>query len=129
MGKKGNQWYENLGYGLGAMASVSDFLVGLKKENIGSAKLETEKLIGQKDKVGHAQITSPEGESLIDFGPNSNRNIFKFEQGTNHWVYEASGGFYQTVAENQMTNKFSNDNLAYLPDLSIIVLKSSIFFK
>ena len=111
LGKKGNQWYENLGYGLGAMASVSDFLVGLKKENIGSAKLETEKLIGQKDKVGHAQITSPEGESLIDFGPNSNRNIFKFEQGTNHWVSEASGGFYQTVAENQMTNKFSNDNL------------------
>ncbi|MCR5455370.1 MAG: RHS repeat-associated core domain-containing protein [Bacteroidales bacterium] len=58
LGKKGNQWYENLGYGLGAMASVSDFLVGSHPQDV---DLVTE----HSDLTGHVAIVEPGTETAV----------------------------------------------------------------
>ncbi len=78
LGKKGNSFTENVGYGLGALANVSDVLAGFKP---GSVELRTENDPGyskevdaqgnpipHKDLIGHSQLNL-EGKVVIDWGP------------------------------------------------------------
>jgi RHS repeat-associated protein len=91
LGKKGNKWYENLGYGLGALANVSDILAGFKP---GEVQLQTENTSTAEaaDKIGHSQILDADGNSLIDFGPGKGGEFYQFKQGRNNWINYASDG-------------------------------------
>lgn len=68
LGKKGNKWYENIGYGLGTLANLEDILVGMRPSSV---KLRTEDYPqgNSKDLIGHSQITDMADNSLIDWGP------------------------------------------------------------
>ena len=68
LGEKGNSGLQNFGYGLGALANLSDILAG---SNPGEITLGTENDPGFSEKgdpIGHSQI-SKDGEILIDWGP------------------------------------------------------------
>lgn len=62
LGKKGNKWYENLGYGLGAMANLGDL------GKTGNLLLNTEK----KDIINHSAILDENGNRIISQGPGKN---------------------------------------------------------
>ena len=62
LGKKGNKWYENLGYGLGAMANLADL------GKTGNMLLNTEK----KDVINHSAILDENGDRIISEGPGKN---------------------------------------------------------
>ncbi len=68
LGKKGNKWYENIGYGLGTLANLEDILAGMRPSSV---KLRTEDYPqgNSKDLIGHSQITDMADNSLIDWGP------------------------------------------------------------
>lgn len=69
LGKKGNKWYENLGYGFGALANLSDavtlFRGGGQNIKANSAKASKE------DWWGHSSITDENGNSLLSVGPDT----------------------------------------------------------
>jgi RHS repeat-associated protein len=52
LGKKGNSGLENVGYGLGALANISDLLMGFNSNNIGDVDLITE----HSDGAGHSAL-------------------------------------------------------------------------
>lgn len=91
IGKNGNKWYDDLGYGLGAMANVSDVLAGFKP---GEVQLQTENTstAEEPDLIGHSQILDKEGKSLIDFGPGKSGEFYQFNEGRNNWINYASDG-------------------------------------
>lgn len=93
LGKKGNSTLEDIGYGLGALANVSDILAGF---NPGEVELQTENLSNGngKDIVGHSQLNDG-GDVLIDYGPTG--DWAKFEPGRNDWVEYASRGRHKLV--------------------------------
>jgi len=68
LGKKGNSFLENVGYGLGALANISDgfALFGGGGENIDINSATTKK---GNDWWGHSSITNDEGKRLVSFGP------------------------------------------------------------
>ena len=83
LGKKGNQWYENLGYGVGAMANVSDFLVGFNRQNIDDITLRTQYDPNNetfeschKDLIGHTQISGKRNIILVDWGPTESKTSY-----------------------------------------------------
>jgi len=103
LGKKGNSWQENLGYGLGAMANLADVLAGV---NPGDVSLRTEndpnyskpqavfdengnivgyENIARKDLIGHSQIVDMKGKPLIDWGPTESVGFKDWVQGTNSY--------------------------------------------
>ncbi len=91
LGKSGNSAIENIGYGLGALANISDVLRGFKP---GEVQLQTESTPdvyeNGKDLIGHSQLLDKNGKSLIDFGPDG--SFFGFDQGRNNWIEYASHG-------------------------------------
>lgn len=72
LGKKGNSPLQNVGYSLGLMANLSDGLAGLNPADI---ELRTENE-GRDfhpkygDPIGHIQLNTSKGETLVDWGPN-----------------------------------------------------------
>ncbi len=90
-----NKWYEDLGYGLGAIANVSDLLKGFHNDAI---QLQTENVpevdpydgYVYEDIIGHSQLLDLNGNSLVDFGPTG--EFFGFDKGMNNWIEYASGG-------------------------------------
>ncbi|MBS1590367.1 MAG: hypothetical protein JST52_12220, partial [Bacteroidetes bacterium] len=103
LGKKGNSTVENVGYGFGAMANVSDVLAGF---NPGSVVLRTENdpnyyktldangnPIPQKDLIGHSQITDMNGKPLVDWGPAPGHGV----DGLGDWV-PGTNSFEQGLA-------------------------------
>ncbi len=89
LGKNGNSKLDNLGYGLGSLANISDLLAGLHP---GEVQLQTENLTDENsiDLIGHSQVLDMDGNSLIDFGPTPGR-FYGFEKGRNNWVYSTQG--------------------------------------
>jgi hypothetical protein len=67
LGKKGNKWYENLGYTLGAAANLSDL------SNLGFFNAPGEEHTSKITKVGnahsHTAWLSDDGERVLSFGP------------------------------------------------------------
>ncbi|PIF01423.1 MAG: hypothetical protein CR994_02405 [Maribacter sp.] len=61
LGKKGNRTLENIGYGLGAMANLSDL------GKAGDLLLNTEK----KDVINHSAIKETNGNPVISYGPDN----------------------------------------------------------
>ena len=76
LGKKGNAWYENLGYGLGAVANLTDavslFRGGGQNVKVSSAKTTGVDANGDPNHWwGHSAITDESGNPLVSFGPDS----------------------------------------------------------
>lgn len=86
LGKKGNKWYENLGYGLGALANVSDALIGFKPGDV-TLRTENDPNYSPKgDPIGHSQLSSSDGNVLIDWGPAENKtSLWGLVEGTNSY--------------------------------------------
>ncbi|MBN1185162.1 MAG: hypothetical protein JXB49_22945 [Bacteroidales bacterium] len=86
IGKKGNSLVENLGYGLGALANLSDVLAGFNPSDV---QLNTEK----SDAISHSALTRVNENdplnSFVSVGPDPGGkwilNPFKFKDGTNNW--------------------------------------------
>ena len=74
-GKKGNEWYENLGYGMGALANIADFLA------MGGQKGQVDLVTEHSDATGHSAIIEPGascGETcgnIVSFGPKDSRYV------------------------------------------------------
>jgi len=102
LGKKGNSFLENLGYGLGGLANASDILAGFKP---GSVEWQTENIPSEdgKDLTGHSQLNH-NGDVLVDFGPTG--DWAKFEPGRNDWINYSSNGEYKLISE-MPGNKYS----------------------
>jgi len=124
LGKKGNSALENIGYGLGALANVSDILTGFRPQKV---DLVTE----NSDAVGHSAIVE-EGSAtatgygngnpayadpngIISVGPNRYTDpsgSWHWMKGTNHWdTHTGTGEVYwrQTLNVNKGTiTKYAN---------------------
>ncbi len=70
LGKKGNHWLQDVGYGFGAVSNISDVVSlatgGGQNIDVNSAKTKNE------DWWGHSSITNEDGETLISVGPDIN---------------------------------------------------------
>ena len=73
LGKKGNSVLENIGYGFGALANISDIISlfngGGENILVNSASTKARLSDGRKDWWGHISITREDGESLVSVGP------------------------------------------------------------
>ena len=76
-----NEWYEDLGYGLGAIGNVSDILRGFHNDE---ALLQTVKE-SKFDIFGHTQTTTLDDRVLTDFGPIKKIKCLLFRKGRNNW--------------------------------------------
>ncbi len=97
LGKKGNSALENIGYGLGAFANLSDawaIAKGAYGNNVGEADLVT-----KNDPIGHSELrTVPDAkgntENLISVGPDWDRAVrgdsFWDAPGYNDWPTHAN---------------------------------------
>ena len=70
LGKKGNEFIENFGYAMGALANVQDLMTAVVGggENININSASTKK---GNDWWGHSSATHENGERLVSFGPDS----------------------------------------------------------
>lgn len=145
LGKKGNKWYENLGYGLGMLANASDILMGLHPKGV---DLVTE----HSDGVGHSALVKEgtvtgvthemDPNALISVGPdwkNSAVNsTWHWMKGRNNWdSYSRVGApvWRQNLKVNMGTiEKYSNwlntkaaaGKLVYSLELSSCVTHTSV---
>jgi hypothetical protein len=143
LGKKGNKWYENLGYSFGALANVSDILTGLRPKGV---DLVTE----HSDEVGHSALVKAETatggagasdpNALISVGPdrmNDPGGSWHWMKGTNGWDSHSRAGeiiWRQNLKVNMSTiERYSNwlnkleqgGNLVYSLELSSCVTHTS----
>jgi RHS repeat-associated protein len=110
LGKSGNSFMENLGYGLGAVANVSDALAGMKP---GQVQLNTE----HSDAIGHSALTKV-GEtdgfnSLVSVGPDvTGKGIFdplNFQNKAANWHnYVDVNGTWKKVVEGVNLKSLAN---------------------
>jgi hypothetical protein len=150
LGKKGNKWYENLGYGLGALANLSDVLAGFKPQNV---DLVTE----HSDAIGHSAIVEEGAQTatgmgngnpvnidpngIISVGPNRYTDPsgnWNWMKGTNKWDTHSKTGetiWRHTLRVNRNTiNKYANwlnareatGKLVYSVELSSCVTHTSV---
>jgi hypothetical protein len=144
LGKKGNKWYENLGYGSGALANVSDILTGLRPQGV---DLVTE----HSDGIGHSALvkegtstgsaSSPDPNALISVGPdriNDPSGSWHWMKGTNYWDSHSRAGeviWRQNLKVNMSTiekysswlnTKTATGKLAYSVELSSCVTHTSV---
>lgn len=101
LGEKGNSTLENVGYGFGALANISDLLAGFKPEDI-TLRTENDPNFSDKgDIIGHSQLTK-ENEVLIDWGPDG-WSAGPFDRGPGTNSYEMG-----QLVGNQKGTKFWN---------------------
>jgi hypothetical protein len=72
LGKKGNKWYENVGYGLGALANLKD-LNDIINSTTAHLYTQTKNDDGSFDAISHSGIKSTDGEVMMSYGPNDSK--------------------------------------------------------
>lgn len=94
LGKKGNSFMQNLGYGLGAFANISDVYGFAKGAYANSSKPTGDvSLTTKNDPIGHNALIDENGNTLVSVGPDkgnlppSNKDLLLKSQpnGTNRW--------------------------------------------
>ncbi len=87
LGKKGNSALENIGYGIGAFANLSDvygFVKGAYGSNAGEIDLAT-----KNDPIGHSALVDNNGNNIVSVGPDWSTaqagDSFWDVPGTNDW--------------------------------------------
>ena len=143
--KSGNKWYENIGYGLGAMSNLSDILIGFAPQKV-DLVTEHSDLIGHSSIVESGTSTGMAGEmdpnGIISVGPDyfapGAKNTWWWTKGTNHWETHTGDSnpiWRQTINVNKGTimryssliNKLENKNrLLYSVGISSCVTHTSI---
>ncbi len=129
-----NKWSDYVGYGLGAMANLSDILIGMNPQKV---DLVTE----HSDKIGHSAIVSSDESSkrIISVGPDRfDRRSFHWKDGTNHWNTHANDNniiWRQTIDVNgEIVSKYAgwlnkleaSGKLIYSVELSSCVTHTSV---
>lgn len=85
LGKKGNSTLENIGYGLGALANISDILAGMKPGNVTLRTENNPNYSSKGDYIGHSQITMG-NNVIIDWGPTEYKtSLLGLIEGTNSY--------------------------------------------
>jgi RHS repeat-associated protein len=123
LGKKGNKWYENVGYGLGALANLSDILTGFNHEDVdlvtdphnGSGHSAiVEKGTSTATGYGNGNPAKADPNGIISVGPNrytDPRGSWHWMKGTNKWDTYSDNlkAWRQTLTVNRNTiNKYVN---------------------
>ncbi len=142
LGKKGNSTLENIGYGLGALANLSDVLMGLKSQKV-DLVTENSDAIGHSAIVEHGTRTGTghnDPNGLISVGPdriNQPNGSWHWMKGTNQWkTYSAEGNprwiqsldvNYKTIKNysNWLNKMESSGKLIYSLELSSCVTHTS----
>ena len=150
LGEKGNSVLENIGYGLGALANLSDALIGFNPQKV---DLVTE----NSDAVGHSALVNEgtmtgtglgngnpanaDPNGIISVGPNryvDGNGSWHWMKGTNHWDTHTGAGevfWRQTLNVNkgpimkygQWLNKMENSGkFIYSLELSSCVTHTSV---
>ena len=150
LGEKGNSVLENIGYGLGALANLSDALIGFNPQKV---DLVTE----NSDAVGHSALVNEgtmtgtglgngnpanaDPNGIISVGPNryvDGNGSWHWMKGTNHWDTHTGAGevfWRQTLNVNKGTimkygqwlNKMENSGkFIYSLELSSCVTHTSV---
>ena len=70
LGKKGNKWYENVGYGFGALANISD-IVSL----VSGGGTNVDLIVEKKDAISHSALVNETDGVNISVGPGSGEGI------------------------------------------------------
>ena len=144
LGKSGNKWYENLGYGLGALANLSDVLIGFNPQKVDLVTENTDE-IGHSAIVKHGTDTGIKNETdingLISVGPdrvNQPNGSWHWMKGTNKWsTYSAKENSrwiqpldvnYNTIIRysNWLNKMESTGKLVYSLELSSCVTHTSL---
>lgn len=68
LGKKGNKWYEDWGYGFGALANLQD-LTSLFRGGGQNIVVNSASTKGEHEWWGHSSITDENGKRLVSIGP------------------------------------------------------------
>jgi hypothetical protein len=142
MFKSGNGCFENIGYIFGAMANLSDILIGSNPQKVDLVTQHGDKDGGHSALVKHQTMTSSsEGDPnrIISVGPNlSDRRSWHWKQGTNLWETYSnkySSIWRQSVNVNMRTitkyanwlNRLQNNGkLIYSVEISSCVTHTSI---
>ncbi len=142
MFKSGNGCFENIGYIFGAMANLSDILIGSNPQKVDLVTQHGDKDGGHSALVKHQTMTSSsEGDPnrIISVGPNlSDRRSWHWKQGTNLWKTYSnkySSIWRQSVNVNMRTitkyanwlNRLQNNGkLIYSVEISSCVTHTSI---
>ena len=74
LGKGGNSKGENIGYGLGLFANLSDGFA-IAKGAYGENVADVNVVVNNDPPISHIAVTTPEGKTLISYGPNSNEFV------------------------------------------------------
>jgi len=74
LGKKGNKWYQDVAYGLGALANLKDVndIINATTVNLYT---QTKNPDGSFDAISHSGIKSPDGEVMMSYGPASEAKL------------------------------------------------------
>ena len=124
LGEKGNKWYADLGYGLGAFSNLTDIWAGIKGAYSSNSSLEL-----QTD--WHSQIYDPETNSTFSWGANKpGTNEPFFAPGTSIWeklpyapkrlapttnYTNTKDFFFRTVDINRVNTGLYRDYISQLP--------------
>ena len=99
--KFGNKWYENVGYGLGAMANLSDILMWFRPQKVDLVTQHGDKDGGHSSMVKHGTKTCVrekgtyvDPNKIISVGPNPNADgNWSWMDGINNWATYSSDDF------------------------------------
>ena len=110
--KRGNDWSENLGYAMGALANLSDLLIGFHPEKVDLVTRHAHRDSGHSAIVEEGTYTgykdNPDVNGIISVGPKSTdepNETWHWMRGTNHWsTYSAEDKIWrQTLDVNLKT--------------------------
>jgi RHS repeat-associated protein len=74
LGKKGNKWYENVGYGLGTLTNLKD-INDIINSTTAHLYTQTKDSDGSFDVISHSGIKSTNGGVMMSYGPNSEAKL------------------------------------------------------
>ncbi|WP_320909101.1 hypothetical protein [Bacteroides nordii] len=63
LGKKGNKWYENMGYGFGALANLTDVI------SLFGGGINADLIVEKKDAISHSALVNESAEINVSVGP------------------------------------------------------------
>lgn len=128
LGKRGNSFMENVGYGFGAIANLNDFRAGFNAKNLGDVELVTE----HSNAIGHSSIVEPgttDKSAIVSFGPGGNfsKNPLKSTYGDPVWPTHVTDR-YPVLWRNTISGINKSKVLGYGSGLTTNTPKYNVYF-
>ncbi|MDL2214719.1 hypothetical protein LJC00_00835 [Dysgonomonas sp. OttesenSCG-928-M03] len=97
LGEKGNKWYENLGYGFGALANLSDVV------SLFGGGVNTDLIVEKKDAISHSVLVNQSEGINISVGPYKDLG-----EGTNMAVLKSGTGTFKELSRTMKGKIWEN---------------------